>query len=333
MERMAELDSICGSFEEPEQSEPNFETIELRNHHLTPTSLFLWCLVILSASGLVQPESHRILRSVHCFVLLLCCTFRYTVAGTLMPSPLLARRVRVRQAPQLAPPPPRSMAASCGAAEPAAKKARMEPYVWLQVKGAGRPIQIHTTGLANVNDLLEQVKKKKPTQLKDVDADLLSLYRSVEAHSTGGKAMRPGLPLTQLDGGTEDTNPLYVYYDMPAPAAAAPAAPAVRVVIAEDFDIISKCERPREGNKPTHFVQLYQCVAQCIKAVEENLPKETRSTNPRVPPVMLSRCMRGGKTTVLVNVFDSFFDVWCFFLMLFLLVLCFFCFSAFFYVF
>ena len=105
MERMAELDSICGSFEEPEQSEPNFETIELRNHHLTPTSLFLWCLVILSASGLVQPESHRILRSVHCFVLLLCCTFRYTVAGTLMPSPLLARRVRVRQAPQLAPPP------------------------------------------------------------------------------------------------------------------------------------------------------------------------------------------------------------------------------------
>ena len=189
----------------------------------------------------------------------------------------------------------------------------MEPYVWLQVKGAGRPIQIHTAGLANVNDLLEQVKKKTPTQLKDVDADLLSLYRSVEAHSTGGKAMRPDFSLTQLEGGTEYSNPLYVYYDVPAPAVAAPAAPAVRVVIAEDFDIISKCERPREGNKPTHFLQLDQCVAQCIKAVEESLPKETRSTNPRVPPVMLSRCMRGGKTTVLVNVFDSFFDVWCFF--------------------
>ncbi|CAE7407611.1 unnamed protein product, partial [Symbiodinium sp. CCMP2456] len=39
--------------------------------------------------------------------------------------------------------------------------------------------------------------------------------------------------------------------------------------------------------------------------VEANLPQQTDATTVRVPPTVLSRCMRGGKTTVLMHVFDE----------------------------
>ncbi|CAE7755824.1 unnamed protein product, partial [Symbiodinium necroappetens] len=75
-------------------------------------------------------------------------------------------------------------------------------------------------------------------------------------------------------------------------------------VTAKDFDI-AECTRPEIMVKPNKFVQLVPCVNACIDAVNENLPQRTDATSVRVPPTELSRCMRGGKTTVLVHVFDQ----------------------------
>ena len=73
---------------------------------------------------------------------------------------------------------------------------------------------------------------------------------------------------------------------------------------AEDFDIAA-CTRPGIFVKPISFVQLDPCVNACVKAVEASLPQKTDPTSVRVPPTVLSRCMRGGKTTVLMHVFDK----------------------------
>ncbi|CAE7823878.1 unnamed protein product, partial [Symbiodinium necroappetens] len=78
----------------------------------------------------------------------------------------------------------------------------------------------------------------------------------------------------------------------------------VKEVTAEDFDIAA-CTRPQFMVKPSNFVQLVPCVNACIEAVETNLPQQTDATTVRVPPTVLSRCMRGGKTTVLMHVFDE----------------------------
>ena len=71
----------------------------------------------------------------------------------------------------------------------------------------------------------------------------------------------------------------------------------------KDFNI-SQCTRPEITVKPNQFVDLDQCVNRCVEAISKNLPKSTDGTTVRVPPVMLSRCMRGGKTTVLLYVFE-----------------------------
>ncbi|CAE7763956.1 unnamed protein product, partial [Symbiodinium necroappetens] len=78
----------------------------------------------------------------------------------------------------------------------------------------------------------------------------------------------------------------------------------VKEVTAEDFDI-AKCSRPQFKVKPSNFVQLAPCVKACIDAVARNLNQQTDATTVRVPPTVLSRCMRGGKTTVLLHVFDE----------------------------
>ena len=52
-------------------------------------------------------------------------------------------------------------------------------------------------------------------------------------------------------------------------------------------------------------MQLAPCVNACVKAVEASLPQKTEATSVRVAPTVLSRCMRGGKTTVLMHVFDK----------------------------
>ncbi|CAE7608946.1 unnamed protein product [Symbiodinium sp. KB8] len=82
------------------------------------------------------------------------------------------------------------------------------------------------------------------------------------------------------------------------------AVQKVKEVTAEDFDIAA-CTRPQFKVKPNKFVQLVPCMNACIEAVEANLPQQTDATSVRVPPTVLSRCMRGGKTTVLMHVFDK----------------------------
>ena len=76
-----------------------------------------------------------------------------------------------------------------------------------------------------------------------------------------------------------------------------------QVVTAKDFNIAA-CLRPSDGDRPKRFLELDSCVDDCMQAVQDNLPLVTKSTKPRVPPAMLSRCMRGGKTTMLFKVFD-----------------------------
>ncbi|CAJ1384713.1 unnamed protein product [Effrenium voratum] len=75
------------------------------------------------------------------------------------------------------------------------------------------------------------------------------------------------------------------------------------VVTAKDFNIAA-CLRPSDGDRPKRFLELDSCVDDRMQAVQDNLPLVTKSTKPRVPPAMLSRCMRGGKTTMLCKVFD-----------------------------
>ena len=52
------------------------------------------------------------------------------------------------------------------------------------------------------------------------------------------------------------------------------------------------------------MVGVDECVQECVKEVVEGVRKET-TYETRVGPVMLSRCMRGGKTTVLCRLFDA----------------------------
>ena len=75
-------------------------------------------------------------------------------------------------------------------------------------------------------------------------------------------------------------------------------------VASKDFDIAA-CTRPPIIVKPRTFVELGPCKQACLEAVRRNLPLQTESTTVRVSPTVLSRCMRGGKTTVLMHVFDE----------------------------
>ena len=123
-------------------------------------------------------------------------------------------------------------------AEPAAKKPRTEPYVWLQVKGGASAFKICTAGLDDVSDLLEQVKEKVKPRLDHVPIDDLSLYQSVEAHSAGGKAIEVDQSLSALEGGATMSKALFVDYPAPSTAASSSQAlpqPTVRSVKAPEF--------------------------------------------------------------------------------------------------
>ena len=51
------------------------------------------------------------------------------------------------------------------------------------------------------------------------------------------------------------------------------------------------------------MVGLGRCGKECLKDIQTNAPKSDSLVD-RVPPLMLSRCMRGGKTTFLVYLFE-----------------------------
>ncbi|CAJ1335013.1 unnamed protein product, partial [Effrenium voratum] len=78
----------------------------------------------------------------------------------------------------------------------------------------------------------------------------------------------------------------------------------IEKVTAEDFDLYA-CARPDIKVQPDKFVDLDVRVENCVNVVMKHLPKETEGTTVRVPPAMLSRCMRGGKTTMLYKVFNK----------------------------
>ena len=46
-----------------------------------------------------------------------------------------------------------------------------------------------------------------------------------------------------------------------------------------------------------------------MTAVSENLPLATEATSVRVPPAMIASCVRGGKTTILLHLFDELRDL------------------------
>ena len=74
---------------------------------------------------------------------------------------------------------------SCG---PRAAISNEAQYRWVIVKGAARPTKVPTTGLLDVDMLLETIKEKVKHRLEHVDVDSLSLYQSQQAKNDGEKA-------------------------------------------------------------------------------------------------------------------------------------------------
>ena len=60
----------------------------------------------------------------------------------------------------------------------------------------------------------------------------------------------------------------------------------------------------RDHREPNNSWTSTNALTAASKPSARNLPKLTDGTTVRVLPVMLSRCMRGGKTTVLLYVFE-----------------------------
>eukprot|EP01062_Namystynia_karyoxenos_P018679 TRINITY_DN16968_c0_g3_i1.p1 TRINITY_DN16968_c0_g3~~TRINITY_DN16968_c0_g3_i1.p1 ORF type:complete len:617 (+),score=199.38 TRINITY_DN16968_c0_g3_i1:81-1931(+) len=84
-----------------------------------------------------------------------------------------------------------------------------------------------------------------------------------------------------------------------APAGAAPEKPVITLE-KEHFDI-EKCARiPLPDHKK---IGVKTCRNKCLEIVDKYL--QTEGPAVRVPPLMLSRCMRGGKTTILCSLFDQ----------------------------
>ena len=82
--------------------------------------------------------------------------------------------------------------------------------MWIKVRGSRRPIKIETSGLSDVDSLLQRVKEKVPQKLSRVDPDDMLLYRSQSDAEAGQGALRPGLQVINLEGGGTDDDPLYV---------------------------------------------------------------------------------------------------------------------------
>lgn len=75
---------------------------------------------------------------------------------------------------------------------------------------------------------------------------------------------------------------------------------------AGDFvDDLNKYKRPSDIDLTHHaLIGLDSCVELCMKVILSHVGQAMQTAGFRVPPLMLSRCMRGGKTTVLCAVFD-----------------------------
>ena len=104
----------------------------------------------------------------------------------------------------------------------------VEKYLWVKVKGGGRPIKINFTELNDVDDLLETVKRKVEPDLNAISLQNLRLFHSEEAKNDGSEALLSDLRVAEIAGGEEMSKPLYVFYP-DAEVATASQAPAKQI--------------------------------------------------------------------------------------------------------
>nr|ABI14295.1 unknown [Pfiesteria piscicida] len=185
--------------------------------------------------------------------------------------------------------------------------------IWVQVK-EGKPLLYKKDDdfpEGFVAELLTAVHGKCSLS---VGADKLSMYRSKNVYdrcSDGeldDQAFLNGRLVEEFREGNTYENPFYVHYldaEEPPPKKTRVEEASRRIVTGKDFDI-NECARPTSvDTKRSGLVGLETCARACVDVVNEWLPKTTGASETRVPPAMLSRCMRGGKTTLLCKVFDD----------------------------
>ena len=81
-----------------------------------------------------------------------------------------------------------------------------------------------------------------------------------------------------------------------------PSPPRLRNLAIDDFVVdLTHCKPPGDDVYRKGLVDIAPCVRACFQQVQIWLPQKTAGQ--RVPPAMLSRCMRGGKTTLLYRIF------------------------------
>ena len=78
--------------------------------------------------------------------------------------------------------------------------------LWIQIEGSPRPIELETSGLKNVNSLLEKVKEKVAPRLNEIPVDSLQLFLNRAAP----EAFEPDLLASALPGGSNVKEALYV---------------------------------------------------------------------------------------------------------------------------
>ena len=75
----------------------------------------------------------------------------------------------------------------------------------------------------------------------------------------------------------------------------------------EDFQPLAMIPRPGVPIEDW-MVELTTCADECVNIIRA-LAVQSDTGADRVPPLMLSRCMRGGKTTLLAHLFDKVKDI------------------------
>ena len=79
----------------------------------------------------------------------------------------------------------------------------------------------------------------------------------------------------------------------------------LKVLTPDDFVAdLKHCKRPKTVVDRVGMIGVHECVRECLGHIKDWLPSDSATAVDRVPPVTLSRCMRGGKTTMCAS-FDK----------------------------
>ena len=81
-----------------------------------------------------------------------------------------------------------------------------QEFLWIQIQGSPRPIELDTSGLSDVDSLLKKVKEEVAPQLDEVPVDSLQLF----LNRTATQAFEPDLLVSALPGGSNVKEALYV---------------------------------------------------------------------------------------------------------------------------